>query len=358
MLNIYSEEVYHSEMFDLIKRDNAIIVKLNVNNNLMISSWHNSGYHENMKYVVNQSLTNDDYSLFSHMNYETFQQKRMNELGLNSLYSTGLLTSACMDNYAISTHTFQELTVTSIITAGADKNGIKAGDKASFYEYNNEYNLNYGTINIFLIIDANLEPGALITSIITATEAKTSVLQDLKIESQFSTNIATGTGTDGICVISNKSSNNHLENAGKHSKLGELIAKSVQNALLEALYLQTAMSKEYQKSVLSRLSRFNIYFDTFYNKVSHQIELKEYCAKLYPFINDSSNISWISSVINLIDEAQVNLLTLEEISEPIIKIVNTFLEENYKKRIFNSVEEILDFIINSINFHILKDKKK
>jgi len=354
LLNFYSEDVYHSQMFDLIKRDNAIIVELKVNNNLMISSWHNSGYHENMKYVVNQSLTNEDYSLFSHMDYETFQQKRMNELGLNALYSTGLLTSACMDNYAISTHTFRELTVTSIITAGADKNGIRAGDKASFYEYNNDYNLNYGTINIFLIIDANLEPGALITSIITATEAKTSILQDLKLESQFSTNIATGTGTDGICVISNKSSDNHLENAGKHSKLGELIAKSVQDALLEALYLQTAMSNEYQKSVLSRLSRFNIYFDTFYNKVSQQIGLNEYCAKLYPFINDSDNISWISSVINLIDEAQVNLLALEEISEPIIKIVNTFLEDNYKKRIFNSVDEVLDFIVNSINHHILK----
>ena len=350
----YSQIIYENNQFAISIIDNAIVFKLNVNNNLIISSWHNGGYQEDMDNVVNQSLIPSDYPLIAKFSNEKFQIKRFKELGLIPEKSTGLITSAAMDNYALSIKSYEDLAVTTIITAGADKNAVKAGDKASFYEYDNKYQPIVGTINIITFIDANLEPGALATALITITEAKTSVLEDLKIESQYSTHVATGTGTDGVCVISNKSSNNHLENAGKHSKLGELIANSVRDATSEALFKQTFMCNEYQRSVLSRLSRFNITFDDFYNNSRIESKIK-YASLFYDFNKDEYHISWISCVINLIDEYQIGLLDLNDIAEPIVMMVNNFLNLNKKEMEFKSITQIIDFIINSTNVFLEKN---
>ena len=351
MTTNYSEEIYKEDFFDIYKKSNAIIVNLNHENNLLISSWLNGGICHNMEHVINQSLDETDYADLLDANYDIFQKDKFEKLGLNPEKTTGLITSACMDNYAISTKKYEQLSVTSIVTAGADKNGVKAGDKASFYEYNNHYFKHFGTINILTIIDANLQDGALVTASITATEAKTSVLQDLKVESQYSRFISTGTGTDGICIISNKNSENHLENAGKHSKLGELIAKSVQEATRKALYLQTFMSIDYQSTVLSRLSRFNITFDDFHNRV--KIDKTDYAAKFYHFNKNKENVAFVSSVINLIDEIQLNLLEIEDTTNIINDLINTHLNMNVPDKKIENIDDILDLLVNSINHHLL-----
>ncbi len=354
IMSNYSRILYNDEKFNISLIDNAIVLKLDVDNNLLISSWHNAGYQENMQNVVNQSLTQSDYPVIEELTSKNFQIKRFNELGLNPDKSTGLITSANMDSYSIITKNYKELSVTTLVTAGADKNAVKAGDNASFYEYNNKYQPIAGTINIITFIDANLEAGALTTALITITEAKTSVLEDLKIQSNFSTHIATGTGTDGVCVISNTSSDNHLENAGKHSKLGELIGKSVREAVIEALYLQTGMCPDYQKTVLSRLSRFNITFDDFYDKVNC-VSLVEYASLFYQFNKDEYYVSWISCMFNLVDEYQTGLLTLKDISKSIIVLTNSFLSLDKKIVEFNSINQIIDYVIDSVNEYLLDD---
>lgn len=350
----YSKLLYEDKKFNVSIVDNAIVLKLNTNNNLLISSWHNGGYHENMDYVVNQSLIPSDYSIIEKINNNNFQIKRFEELELNPDKSTGLITSANMDAYSIVTKKYKELSVTTIVTAGADKNAVKAGDAASFYEYDNDYQIIVGTINIITFIDANLEAGGLTTALITITEAKTSVLEDLKIESNFSTHIATGTGTDGVCVISNKSSNNHLENAGKHSKLGELIGNSVREAVFEALYLQTGMCAEYQKTVLSRLSRFDVSFDDLCSK-TNGMDIVDYAQIFYEFNKNVKYISWVSCVINLIDEYQMGLLDMNEITDSIFILTNAFLNIDKKIVRFESINQIIDYVIDSINCFLIED---
>ena len=350
----YSKLLYEDKKFNVSIVDNAIVLKLNTNNNLLISSWHNGGYHENMDYVVNQSLIPSDYSIIEKINNNNFQIKRFEELELNPDKSTGLITSANMDAYSIVTKKYKELSVTTIVTAGADKNAVKAGDAASFYEYDNDYQIIVGTINIITFIDANLEAGGLTTALITITEAKTSVLEDLKIESNFSTHIATGTGTDGVCVISNKSSNNHLENAGKHSKLGELIGNSVREAVFEALYLQTGMCAEYQKTVLSRLSRFDVSFDDLCSK-TNGMDIIDYAQIFYEFNKNVKYISWVSCVINLIDEYQMGLLDMNEITDSIFILTNAFLNIDKKIVRFESINQIIDYVIDSINCFLIED---
>lgn len=347
----YSENIYSDDFFKAYKLDNSIVVELKQDNNLIISSWHNGGYNENMTHVVNQMLEGDDYLNFREGFFDDFHKEKIASLGLNPNTATGITTSACMDNYAISTSCYEKLKVTSIVTAGADKNAVKAGDSASFYEYNNHYMNHFGTINIITIINANLNPGSLVTAGITMTEAKTSVLNDLKLESKFSSGIATGTGTDGLCVISNRSSSNHIENAGKHSKLGELIALSVRRAVYDALYLETGMCTEYQKSVLNRLSRFNVTFEDFFNDSSVD-NLLEYATLFNDFNSDSSNIAFVSSLINLVDEVQTGLLTINEV-EPVFKnmLCSYF---SFKKSVkMENIGDMMGLLVEAINYSLL-----
>ncbi|MBR0472728.1 MAG: adenosylcobinamide amidohydrolase [Methanosphaera sp.] len=351
MTTNYSEEIFETNFFKIIKKDDALILNLKQDNNVLISSWLNGGLKHNMKNIVNQSISDEDYNMMANGDFDSFQEYKFQKLNLSPLTSAGLITSACMDNYAISTKKYEKLEVTSIITAGADKNAVKAGDKASFYEYNNHYFSHFGTINIITIINANLEDGALVTASITATEAKSSIIQDLKIESQYSNFIATGTGTDGIAIISNKNSENHIENAGKHSKLGELIATSIRDALKKALYLQTFMSIDYQSTVLSRLSRFNILFDDFYEQSSETNKIA-YASKFYHFNNNKENVSFISSIVNLIDEVQLQLLTWDDVETVIKQLIKYYLNVEVPEKKLKEKKDVLNLLIKSVNLHL------
>jgi iron complex transport system substrate-binding protein len=78
-------------------------------------------------------------------------------------------------------------------------------------------------------------------AIIDVTEAKTAALQDLDIRSteQPLPLQATGTGTDNIIVVGGQGKT--LENAGGHSKLGELIGKAVYQGVREAVAKQNGI---------------------------------------------------------------------------------------------------------------------
>lgn len=347
MQGYYYKKLYQSKMFDVALKHKAIIIELKCPTRTIISSWHNGGYNEDLKYIVNQTVEDVDYTLMDEMPIDEYQKYLFSKINLDADKTAGLITSACMDNAVIEHEVYKDLNVTAIVTAGADKNGIKASDPASFYEHNHKYEACIGTINIIVLINANLDQGTLVNAIITATEAKTSVLEDLKVESQYSNAIATGTGTDGICITSNKNSSNHIENAGKHSKLGELIAQTVRRATFKALELQTFMSVQFQYDVISRLTRFNIDFDELYKRSNFNSKV-EYASKLYHFISLGENISWASMIINLVDEVNNNTLKLEDVSCIIKRLTQNYIgvDVDYK---FNKSSDIIDYMVLVIN---------
>ena len=192
----------------------------------------------------------------------------LEDLGLDPARCTGLCTAASMRNASIQTLSYQDLTVTAIVTAGIEHNGGRAGDPATFYEENGQFFMlpsggecgeqTPGTINTIHHINADLDPGTLARTIITATEAKTAVLQELMVRSHNSDGLATGSGTDGIISICNPESSRRMTNAGKNSKLGELIGKTVMAATREALYRQSGLCPQRQRDVLRILGRFGI----------------------------------------------------------------------------------------------------
>lgn len=179
-------------------------------------------------------------------------------LGLDPKTATGLITRAKMKNTAIVMESFRDLTVTAMVTAGIAKNGGRAGDLASYYENGNSVEPVGGTINTILLINADLPEYTMTRAVMTATEVKTVALQQLMARSIYSTGIATGSGTDMIVIVANPNSTQHLSNAGKHSKLGELIGRTVMQATHAALEMETGLSPASQRDVLVRLSRFGI----------------------------------------------------------------------------------------------------
>ena len=74
MSGFYSEKIFTNELFDVFKQDAAIVVYLKKENNLIISSWINGGYQENLKYIVNQTLDGTDYDEMVSMDYSHFKQ--------------------------------------------------------------------------------------------------------------------------------------------------------------------------------------------------------------------------------------------------------------------------------------------
>jgi iron complex transport system substrate-binding protein len=159
-----------------------------------------------------------------------------------------LFTGADMNNLAVSRQNFKKMTVYALVTAGVTSNAVRmARDTGKYYEP--------GTINILLLTNMHLSGRAMTRAIIIATEGKTAALEDLDIRSSYSPDLAaTGTGTDEVLVVQGEGF--PIDNAGGHSKMGELIAKAVYEGVTEAIARQNGITRD--RSVFTRLDERHI----------------------------------------------------------------------------------------------------
>lgn len=189
---------------------------------------------------------------------EEHQQAAARQLGLNPDTTTGLNTGANTDNTAVVTLTYDNFSVTAIVTGGVEVNATRVGSPATLHEQSGIAQVVAGTINILLVVDANLTDGCMARALSTCTEAKVAALQELAVSSRYGRELATGSGTDGIVVISNMESPVGLTEAGTHYKLGELIGKAVIQGVKEALYRQSGLCAGMQHNVFRRLERYGV----------------------------------------------------------------------------------------------------
>jgi adenosylcobinamide amidohydrolase len=253
--------IYTFSSGDALERyEQALVIRFNGPRNVLSTAPHNGGFRSNLKWVFNQDckINGSKEQVLKAPTYAEHVQVIADELGLDPRYSCGIITAADMDNVSVVTETYAETSVTAVVTGGIDVNGGRVGDPASWYEPEDSEDPSAGTINIMLLIDADLSEGTLARSLVTCTEAKTAALQELLAPSVYSSGIATGSGTDGTIIISNPASGVHLTWAGKHSKLGELIGRAVIAAVKEALNLQTGLCPERQFNAFSRIGRYGV----------------------------------------------------------------------------------------------------
>lgn len=141
--------------------------------------------------------------------------------------AVGMMTAASMNSFRLVRKQYQDTFVDALVTTGLD-NARCAGDPAE-YRHIGDAPMQQGTINIFLITNANLSPAAMTEAIMIVTESKTTVFNQLGITSKISAMTATGTGTDSIAIVNGIG--RYVAYCGKHVLMGELIAKAVTEAL-------------------------------------------------------------------------------------------------------------------------------
>ena len=271
-------------------------------------------------------------------------------------------TAANMRLAGIKELSFRDLIVVAAVTGGVEGNAGRAGDPAHGWEGQNGYEVLpmeprevsdwespeelseeknpksarealgdqdqspgegspvHGTINTLLFISAPLTHGALVRTIMTATEAKTAALEELGVNSRYSDRLATGTGTDQIGVAARLDcSRKPLSSAGKHSKLGELIALAVSGALKDVLARQNGMTTERQRSIriiLERLhrrpdGRFGLEMETLLEMIAARLD--EETAQLMRdnhrgLIHDPMNVAQVAAMAHLRDKFKWGIL--------------------------------------------------
>jgi adenosylcobinamide hydrolase len=304
----------------------SIVIQLPEERNALTASWLNGGYREDIHTILNHQLNQDELDYLEEGSVPDFMKNLARNLSTDPDRTVGFLTVADMDNVSIVREKFREIEVTSIVTAGIEVNGGRAGDDASYYELNGKYEFRVGTINTIIIINSHLSGSTLLRSVMTAVEAKTVALQELMAPSKYSEGIATGSGTDNIAVISNMDFENKLNTAGKHSKLGELIGKSVIKATKEALSKQSDLNPESQCDMLVRLERFGFKQENYWKHVKNTYTNQEktiFMPKLHEFSKNPLVVSLLVSILHIIDEINWGLIPELTGKKTAISIIKT-----------------------------------
>jgi len=308
------KDLFITSSGEMVSRtDDSIIVKLPPGRIVLSTAAMKGGFRSDLTAVFNHQLSHS--AIQSHEleggSVESYLAITANRLNLASDTTTGLLTAAKMNNAAVVTESFRGLEVTAIITAGIEVNGGRAGDPASYYQESGTITPVKGTINTILIINADLPDRTCIQALMTATEAKTVALQQLMAQSQYSSGIATGSGTDGIAIIADSTCSQHLTDAGKHSKLGELIGNAVIKGTTEALNRQSGLNTLSQRNVMVRLARFGITEEEIWSaatKLDGENRRARFIEALREIACEPALVAAVSAVIHIHDEISWGLI--------------------------------------------------
>jgi adenosylcobinamide amidohydrolase len=242
--NVKAEVLYHQfRNVDV----NTLLVSFNKKRRLISTL---DGYRE-VSFVAN-SYQPIQLSAVIMKNYAAFEEEFPKTLGIPRNDLSFLSTGANMNNLAVCEKSYQDRVVCCLATGGVG-NALRSGvDAANWIEQNGAYAKALGTINIILLTNVTLTDGGLARTIITATEAKTAALQDMDARSSVSPeNLATGTGTDNMIVVSGIDPALKVRATGGHTKLGELIGATTKIAVDKTI-------KNHEAAVAAQLKKKSV----------------------------------------------------------------------------------------------------
>ncbi len=269
----------------ILKREEKIIYAEFLKPHKVLSTCRaGGGLQHDMSFMYNhQSCEPKDHHRGGHSiaasDPEKYRELTCERYGLPHDKCVTLGTAANM-RYAVHKEiSFRDLSVLAVCTGGVEGNAGRVGDPASYFETEDSYDrvgheepVFHGTINTMLFINRPLTDGAMVRTVMTATEAKTAVLQELAVSSRYSDGLATGTGTDQIAVAAAQGTGKALTGAGKHSVLGELIGKAVFAAIKETLALQNQLTPQSRRSCLAHMERFGLTKEDMVQRVARGLD--------------------------------------------------------------------------------------
>ena len=214
----------------LVLKDNVLAVLSNIDLSTVSSAIYNGGF-KKVRAIVNVQAPKELSDAQLHANPQKFIIDSAKKLGLSENF-VGMVTAAAVDKFALFSKKDGDLSV-SVTATAVDPTGNTcdhaetAGEAITVEEIT-------GTINIMVIIDGNPTESCLVSTVLTATEAKTAALWELDIRSRYSGDAATGTITDAI-IVAKTNRGAPIVYGGPASKLGQLVGYCTRKAVKEAV---------------------------------------------------------------------------------------------------------------------------
>jgi adenosylcobinamide amidohydrolase len=243
-----------------------IVVDLDVPHVVIGTSARNGGQATHIRHLVNhQSCEAAGHNLYFEalhdLGEDAYHDAVCADAGVPPGETAMMGTAANMNYAAAVTRTDDDVSLTAIVTAGVETNAICAGDPATWRESFGAASQSLaktGTINTILLIGRPVKISALTRAAIVMAEAKSAALQYLAVPSCYSSDLATGTGTDQFCLAAPLAGVAPFTTASPHSKFGALIGATVRDATLEALRWQNGLERSITRGIFHALRRYGV----------------------------------------------------------------------------------------------------
>lgn len=214
----------------LILKDNILAILSDIDLSTLSSAIYNGGF-KKAKAILNVQATEDFSDKQLHADPQKFILESAKKLGLQEDF-VGMITAAAVDKFAFASKNDGELSV-SVVATAVDPKGETCSHAETAGEPINVEEIT-GTINIMILIDGNPTESCLVSTVITATEAKSAAMWELGIRSRYSGDLATGTITDAI-IVAKTGRGAPIIYGGPASKLGQLVGYCTRKAVKETL---------------------------------------------------------------------------------------------------------------------------
>jgi adenosylcobinamide amidohydrolase len=286
----------------LVVEDNVLAVTSDSGLTTVSSAIYNGGF-KKVKAILNIQVPEGYSDLKLHEDPLHLVKLASEKIGVHDNY-LAMITAAKIANRHYVAKSDGNLTVNVVATAGAS-HGESAGEAI-------DADHSDGTINIIVVINGNPTDSCLVAAFVTATEAKTAALNDLDIRSRYSGDVATGTITDSLSVATTNIGPT-IELGGPASKLGQLVASCVREAVKEAVKKQDGTLPS--RSVANRLKARHLSVEKLASEFSKIKSLrkdeKSLASMLHDFLCNPLYASFLMAAAKLDDDVKKGLIPAE-----------------------------------------------
>ncbi len=291
----------------LILKENVLAVLSEMPLNAVGSAFHNGGGIKKTRAILNVEVPKGYGDKSLHSDPEVVIAESSKKLELKEDF-VGMVTAACVHNFALASKRADGVGVSVIATAADDE-----GNTCNYAESSGEEiktKVIEGTINLMVIIDGHPSESCLVSSIITATEAKTAAMLELDIRSRYSGDIATGTITDAV-VCADTGKGDLITYGGPASSLGQLVGWCTRKAVREAIMKGQECSPN--RPLLDRLEARHLPIEKLASELSKVKSLKTDKQKLSAALSkkirgDAAFASAVLAAVKLNEEFEKGLV--------------------------------------------------
>ena len=281
---------------------------------VLSSGFYNGGFVDSPVAVTNTTSLGGDIEMNtmprSREYHDGVTHDYLEDIGLDADRVVALGTAAHMDNAAVCNVLSEGgVPVSAVITGGIRGNGGRAGDPATYDEAEAfGQKPKPGTIVIILAVDRHLSDRAMVEVMDIATQAKSTVIQELMARSLYSHGVATGSGTDQVAVISRNVGDIVDSGTSLGGDIGMAVAECVRKALYETFDRQSYMVPATQCDPYVVLSRYGITAGRIHDEIRFPATMRSLLAAVDRLHSDAYVAAVFSAALHLADQAEAGVI--------------------------------------------------